>query len=109
MQYKYLTGKKILPSDEKQIVEQAKFTYLRFSFGKQMKTIEDQGEKQIKAIQDKWQVKTIKRYTYDDEDNPFISKQKEIFHKLIDERLEKISDSDKEVNYDDVIYKHRYL
>ena len=29
---------------------------------KQIKTIEDQGEKQIKAIQDQGQVKTIKKY-----------------------------------------------
>ena len=59
------------------------------AFEKQIKTIEDQGEKQIKAIQDQGQVKTIKKYTYDDEDTPLISKQKEIFNELADERLEK--------------------
>ena len=32
------------------------------------KTIEDQGKKQINAIQDQGQVKTIKKYTYNDED-----------------------------------------
>ena len=50
--YEYLTGEKILSSNQQQIVEQAKFTYspLGKAFGKQTKTIEDQIEKQIKAI-----------------------------------------------------------
>ena len=43
----------------------------------------------MKAIQDQGQVKTIKKYSYDDNDTPFISKQKEIFNELIDERFEK--------------------
>ena len=40
-----------MPSDQKQIIEQAKFTYspLDKAFGKQTKTIEDQGEKQVDA------------------------------------------------------------
>ena len=84
--YEYLTGKDILPSNQQQIAEQAKFTYspLGKAFEKQIKTIEDQGEKQIKTIQDQGQVKTIKKYAYDDEDTPFISKQKEIFNELVD-------------------------
>ena len=59
-------------------MEQAKFTYspLGEGFEKQIKTIEDQGEKQIKAIQDQEQIKKIKKHDYDDEDTPFISKQK---------------------------------
>ena len=42
--YKYLTGEEILPSNQQQIIEQAKFTYspLRKAFEKQTKTIEDQ-------------------------------------------------------------------
>ena len=52
-QYEYLTGKEILPSNQQQIIEQAKFTYspLGKAFEKQIKTIEDQGEKQIKALE----------------------------------------------------------
>ena len=52
-EYEYLTGEDILPSNQQQIIEQAKFTYspLGKAFEKQLKTIEDQGEKQIKAIQ----------------------------------------------------------
>ena len=75
---------------------------------KQIKTIEDQREKQIKAIQDQGQLKTIKKYAYDAEDTPFLSKQKEIFNELVDKRCEKIIDLDKKkVNSDDLIYRYR--
>ena len=57
--------------------------------------IEDQGQKQIKAIQEQGKVKTIKKYTYNDEDTPLISKQKEIFNKIVDESLQKVVDLDK--------------
>ena len=50
------------------------------AFEKQIKTIEDQGEKQMRAIKDQGQVKIIKKRAYDNEDTPFISKQKEIFN-----------------------------
>ena len=100
---------KMLSSNQQQIIEQARFTYfpLGKAFEKQIKTIEDQGEKQIKAIQDQGQVKTIKKYDYDAEDTPFISKQKEIFNELVDERLEKITDLDKKVNSDDLICRYK--
>ena len=75
------------------------------AFEKQIKTIEDQGEKQIKAIQNQRQVKTIKKYTYDSEDTPLISKPKEIFDELADERLEKITDLNNKVNSDNLIYR----
>ena len=41
-----LTGEEILPSNQKQVIEQAKFTYspLGKVFQKQTKTIEDQGK-----------------------------------------------------------------
>ena len=50
--YEYLTGEDILPSDQQQIIEQARFTYflLGKAFEKQVKTIEDQGEKQVEAL-----------------------------------------------------------
>ena len=52
--YEYLTGEEILPYNQQQIIEHAKFTHSPSgkAFEKQTKTIEDQGEKQIKAIQD---------------------------------------------------------
>ena len=51
-QYDYLTGEEILPSNQKQIIEQANFTYppLRKSYEKETKIMEDQGEKRVKAI-----------------------------------------------------------
>ena len=90
--YGYLTGEDMLPSNQQQTIEQARFTYsiLGKAFEKQIKTIQDQGEKQIKAIQDQGQVTTIKKYAYDAEDTPFLSKQKQIFYELVGERLEKI-------------------
>ena len=77
----YLTAEEILPSNQQQIIAQAKFTYplLGKSFEKQIKTIENQREKQIKAIQTQRNVKTIKKYDYDDEDRLLISKQKNIY------------------------------
>ena len=50
--YEYLTGEEMLPSNQKKMREQAKFTYSPSgkAFKKQIKTIEEQGEKQIKAI-----------------------------------------------------------
>ena len=51
--YEYLIGEEILLSNQQQIIEQAKFTFspLGKVFEKLTKTIEDQGEEQIKAIQ----------------------------------------------------------
>ena len=96
--YEYLTGEHILPSNQLQIIEQAKFTYspLRKAFEKQIKTIEDQG-----------QVTTIKKYSYDSEDTPFILKQKEIVNELADERLEKITYLDDGVNSNNLIYRYK--
>ena len=65
------------------------------AFEKQIKTIEDRGEKKITVIQDQGQVKTIKKCIYDNEDTPLISKQKEIFNELVDESLQEITDLDK--------------
>ena len=65
--------------------------------------MEDQGEKQLKAIQNQVQVKNIKKYTYDDEDSLLISKAKEIFNKLADKRLDEITKLDKKVNPDNLI------
>ena len=51
--YEYLTDEDILPSNQQQIIEQAKFTYspLGKAFEKQIKTIEDQSEKQVNALE----------------------------------------------------------
>ena len=76
--HEYLTGEDILSSNHQQMIKQDKFTCspLGKSFEKQLKTIKNQGEKPIKAIQDQGKVKTIKKYTHDVEDTPLISKPK---------------------------------
>ena len=52
--YEYFTGEQILPSDQSRIIEQNKFTYspLNKVFERQIKIIEDQREKQIKALEE---------------------------------------------------------
>ena len=52
--YEYLTCEEILPSNQRQKIEQVLFRYSPFgrAFEKQIQTIKDQGEKQIKAIED---------------------------------------------------------
>ena len=107
--YKYITGEKILPSNQQQMIEKAKFTYspLGEAFEKQIKTIEDQGEKQIKAFKDQRHIKTIKKCDYDDEDSPLILKQKEIFNELADEKLNKITELDKKVNCNGLVCKYK--
>ena len=51
--YEYLTGEDILPSNQQQIIEHAKFHYspLGKTFEKQIKTIEDQGKKQVDTLE----------------------------------------------------------
>ena len=101
--YEYLTGEEILSSNQQQLIEQAKFTYspLGKAFEKQTKTIEDQGEKQtetikdqgekqIKAIRDK-SIENIKKYS--DYENDYkkellLSKEREIFKDIYNDRLE---------------------
>ena len=84
------------------MIQQDKFTYslLGKAFEKQRKTIENQGEKQIKAIQNRGQIKAIKKYVYDDEDSPLISEVKEICNELADKRLNEITKLDEKVNRD---------
>ena len=52
--YEYLTGEDILPSNQQQIIEQARFTYFPLGkvFEKQTKIIEDKGQKQVDALTD---------------------------------------------------------
>ena len=51
--YEYLAGEEILPSNQQQIIQQAKFNYspLGKAIEKQIKTIQDQGEKQVVALE----------------------------------------------------------
>ena len=98
--YEYLTGEDILPSNQQQIIEQAKFTYslLGKVFEKKIKTIEDQGQKKADAL------KQTKEITYkpDDDDNTPISK--EIYIKILQERMNEILKTSREINYSSLVY-----
>ena len=101
--YEYLTGEEILPSNQQQIIEQAKFTYspLGKAFEKQTKTIEDQGEKQIKAIQDNKQP-LISDNDY--KNKLLLSKEREIFKDIYNKRLDKIEELNNKIDYDNLKY-----
>ena len=101
--YEYLAGEEILPSNQQQIIEQAKFTYfpLGKAFEKQTKTIEDKREKQIKAIQDN------RRQLISDDDYKnklLISKEKEIFKDIYNKRLDKLEELNNKIDYDNPKY-----
>ena len=91
--YEYLTREDILPSTQQQIIEQTKFTYspLGKAFDKQIKTIEDQGKKQVHALE-KLKPKEIKPIdgTSNNQSraatifNDLINKRKELMNKLYD-------------------------
>ena len=107
--YEYLTGEEILLSNQQQIIEQAKFTYslLGMASKKQTKTIEDQGGKQIKVIQEKRPMKSIEKFTYDINDSPIVLKEKEIYNKLTEESFEKINNLDKMIDIDKLVFKYK--
>ena len=104
--YEYLTGEEILPSNQQQIIEQAKFAYspLGKAFEKQTKTIKDQGEKPIKAIQDnKEQLGNINND--DDYKNKLLlSREIEIFKNIYDKRLDKIEKLSTKNDYNNLKY-----
>ena len=103
--YDYLTGEEILPSNQQQIIQQAKFTYspLGKAFEKQIKTIKDQGEKQTKAIQDN-QVNININKDVDYKDRLLLSKEREIFKDIYNKRLDEIEEMNNEIDYDGLDY-----
>ena len=101
--YEYLTGEEILPLNQQQITQQAKFNY--FSLGKtlekQRKTIENQGEKKIKTIQDN-RKQLISGNDY--KNRLLISKEREIFKDIHNKRLDKIKELDNKIDDDNLKY-----
>ena len=78
-----------MPSNQQQIIEHAKFTYspLGKAFEKQAKTIKDQGQKQIKAIQDnKEQLVNIDNNDDDYKNKILLSKEREIFKNIYNKK-----------------------
>ena len=103
--YEYLIGDEILPSNQQQIVEKAKFNYspLGKAFEKQTKTIADQGEKQIKATQDNR--KQLVNINNDDYKNKLLfSKEREIFKNIYNKRFDKIEELNKNIDYNNLKY-----
>ena len=101
--YEYLTGEEILPSNKQQIIEKAKFecSPLAKAFEKQTKTIEDQGEKHIKAIQSNKQ-QSISDGDYDNK--LLISKEREIFKDIYNKRFDKIEELNNKIGHDNLMH-----
>ena len=98
--YEYLTGEEILPSNQQQLIQQAKFNYspLGKAIEKQRKTIEDQGEKQVVALEslkasDK-KLPPIKDFILMENLNP----------EIINE-IKKIEEIEKKVDRNKMVYK----
>ena len=103
--HKYLTSEDILPSNQQQIIEQARFNYspLGKAFEKQIKTIEDQGKKQVDALESlkpKEQTKPIE----DKSNNQ--SKATIIFNELINKRKELMSELYDSVDYNNLKFEY---
>ena len=104
--YEYLTCEEMLPSNQQQIIQQAKFNYspLGKAFKKQIKTIEDQGKKQVKAIQDKDLVNININKGCDYKYRLLFSKERKIFKDIYNKRLDKIEELDNKIDYDNLKY-----
>ena len=100
--YEYLTCEEILPSNQQQIIQQAKFAYspLRKALEKQIKTIEDQGKKKVKAIQDNKQLVNKDDF----KDKLLLSKEREIFKDIYNKRLDKTEELSNKIDYNDLKY-----
>ena len=79
-----LTGEYILPFNKQQIIEQTKFTYspLGKAFEKQIKTIEDQGKKQIDAL------KVLEPKAVKSGSNNKSKITKEIYDEILEEKMD---------------------
>ena len=95
---------------QRQIIEQAKFTYspLRKTLEKQTQTIEDKGKKQIKAIEDHEEQLAVSNTLIKKNDcnteNELFLKKKKLFHKFVAERNNKINSLKNIMKYDKLTY-----
>ena len=95
--YEYLTGEEILPSNQQQTIQQAKFNYspLGKALEKQRKTIEDQGEKQVDALKTSYKkLPSIKDFVPTEKFNPEIMNE-----------IKRIEEIEKNVDRDKIVYK----
>ena len=73
----------------------------KLSFEKQTKTIEDKGEKQIKAIKDN-RKQSISDADY--KDKLLLLKEREIFKDIYNKRLDKIEELNNKIDYNNLKY-----
>ena len=99
--YEYLTGE----DNQQQITEQAKFTYssLGKAFEKQIKTIEDQREKQINALKDLKPKEQTKPIEHKSNNQP---KATIIFNEIINERKKVRSKLYDSVDYNNLKFEY---
>ena len=99
--YEYLTGEEILPSNQQEIIQQAKFNYspLGKAIEKLLKIME---KKQVEAIQDKKQLVSINKDDY--KDKLLLSKEREIFKDISNKELNKIEEINNKIDYEDLDY-----
>ena len=85
--------------NQRQIIEQAKFTFspLGKVFEKQIETIKDQEKKQVEAIKEHG-----KQLVNSDKD--IHNKSHKIFDELFYERMSKINDLSRQINFNNLIY-----
>ena len=97
--YEYLTGQDILPFNDQQIKEQAKFTYspLVKTFEKQIKTTKDQGQKQVEALNT---LKSNNQLTKED-----MIPKNALNNDEATKELDKIKEIEKNVDREKLVYK----
>ena len=107
--YEYLTGKDILPSNQQQMIEQAKFTYSPSikAFEKQIKIIKDQGQNYVDALKDlkpKEQTRPIEGKSNNQSINQ--SRIKTIFEYLISKRKNFMNQLYESVDYNNLKFEY---
>ena len=97
--YEYLTGEDILPSNQQQIIEQAKLLFLFWEklLIKQIKTIEDQGKKQVDALNT---LKSNNQLTIED-----VIPNDALNSNQAKKKLDKIKEIEKNVDREKLIYE----
>ena len=101
--YGYLTGENILPSNQQQIIEQARFSPLGKAFEKQIKTTEDQGKKHVDALENLKQKEETKPIE-DESGNK--SKATITFNELINKRKDLMKELYDKVDYNNLKFKY---
>ena len=93
--YEYLTGEDILPSNQQQIIEHAKFTYSTLG-----KAFEKQKQLKIK-VENKWCLKSFKTKSGS---NNKSTMTKEIYYEILEERMDEILEMVDKIDFSNLIY-----